>query len=343
MSNAKDYQLKSPDGQLVVDVSVSNEIQFSVFYKDQEIISNSQIGLQLQGMSFVGKEFRVKKHKLYESNKVIKPIVANKDATITDNYKELRIEFRDHPSVTFRAYNDGVAYRFSSSYKKNITVSNELLNLQFKGETESYFPSERSMVSHYERMYEEVTLSDLLDSDLCSLPVLMKTDGVNVLFTETDVSDYPHMFLLGTNSNVLKAKHPGFVTDAKPAERGSDRSQIITSADYIAQTKGKRDFPWRVMIISDDDKDLVESNLAYQLAAPNKIDDYSWIKPGKVAWDWYNANNIYGVDFKAGINTDTYKYYIDFASKYGLEYIILDEGWSKSTTEIDASQSDIVI
>ena len=185
LSNAKDYQLTSPDGQLVIDVSVSNEIQFSVFYKEQEIITNSQIGLQLQGMSFVGKELDVKKQKLYESNKVIKPIVANKDATITDNYKELRIEFRDHPSVTFRAYNDGVAYRFSSSYKKNITVSNELLNLQFKGEAESYFPSERSMVSHYERMYEEVALNDLSDSDLCSLPVLMKVNGVNVLFTET--------------------------------------------------------------------------------------------------------------------------------------------------------------
>jgi alpha-glucosidase len=135
------------------------------------------------------------------------------------------------------------------------------------------------------------------------------------------------MWFRGSNTNSLKrvsAKFP------KKTIKKSDRHlPIVEREDYIAKTSGNRNFPWRIFAVAENDADLIANQLTFVMASPNKLDDVSWIKPGKVAWDWWNANNIYGVDFEAGINTETYKYYIDFASEYGIEYIILDEGWYK--------------
>lgn len=130
--------------------------------------------------------------------------------------------------------------------------------------------------------------------------------------------------------------------ETKPDPKRPIKDEIITkTADYIAKTNGERNFPWRVFTITQEDSKLVESNLVYKLSRPLELDETDWLKPGKVAWDWWNANNIYGVDFRAGLNTDTYKYYIDFAAKYGLEYIILDEGWSKSNTNLMEFNPDL--
>ena len=199
------------------------------------------------------------------------------------------------------------------------------------------------MYSHYEREYITTKLDTLNKQSFCSLPVLFDTkQDVKVFFSEADLHDYPGMFLEGNMDNSLHSIFPKHVLETVPS---SDRDLTITKeADYIAKTTGKRSFPWRVFIISDDDKTFVESNLIYQFSSSiESNDDYSWIKPGRVAWDWYNANNIYGVDFESGIDNNTYKYYIDFASKYGIEYVILDEGWTKSTTEILDSNPDIDI
>ena len=341
--HAKDYKLLSPDGQLSLNLNINEVIKFSVSLNNECLIDNSQIGIEIEGVDSGKSANRISKVLRKSNDDVIRSFVPNKDALIKDQYNELTIRFRNRTQLTFRAYNDGIAYRFGSSLNKSIVVKDEILNLQFGDETDCLFPKEESLVSHYERMYKAVKLHELQESDFCSLPVLMKVKEANVLLTESGVSDYPHMFMHGTRDNGLQTKFPGVVTKAVPYKEGADRDQKLTSADYVAETDGKRNFPWRVFVISKNDKDLVESNLAFQLAEPNKIEDPSWIKPGKVAWDWYNANNIYGVDFKAGINTDTYKYYIDFAAEYGLEYIILDEGWSETTTKIDAGQKDIDI
>ena len=339
--NAKDYQLTSPDGQVILDIAIQKNILFSIACNNKAVIKKSSIGLQLDGKALTGKALQVRKTKISEVNANIVPPVPNKCAVIRDVYKELVICFSNAINLTFRVYNNGVAYRFSSLLKKEVMVNGELLNLQFADETSSFFPKEDALVSHYERMYIPTQLDTLDETAFCSLPVLMDVNGVKVVFSEAAVSDYPHMFMYGTKGNALKAGFPGYVTKAVPNPEGRDRDQIITAADYIAQTKGKRDYPWRVMLIADDDKQLIESNLVYQLSEPSCIDDPSWIKPGKVAWDWYNANNIYGVDFKAGLNTATYKYYIDFAARYGLEYVILDEGWSRTTTDIGACNKAI--
>jgi alpha-glucosidase len=142
------------------------------------------------------------------------------------------------------------------------------------------------------------------------------------------------MWLNDAGPGKIKGVHPQFPEEEKLR---SDRDLAVTKTkDYIASTKGTRTFPWRVFVVAANDGKLIESDLVFKLAAPCKIADTKWIKPGQVAWDWWNANNIYGVDFKAGINTETYKYYIDFASKNGIEYVILDEGWYKKGTVLES-------
>ncbi len=103
---------------------------------------------------------------------------------------------------------------------------------------------------------------------------------------------------------------------------------VTERAPYLAKTAGKRVFPWRVLMIAAKDGDLIESPMIYRLAKPS-TGDFSWVRPGKVAWDWWNDLNLRGVDFRAGVNTATYKYFIDFAAANGIEYVILDEGWYK--------------
>jgi alpha-glucosidase len=198
------------------------------------------------------------------------------------------------------------------------------------------------MISHYERMYLKTTIDSIKSDDFCSLPVLFqKEGGVNLFFSEADLFDYPNLFLRKANDNEqFKAIFPHVVLSIDIKD--SDRNERITSeAEYIALTSGNRTFPWRIFALAEKDADLVNNNMIYELSSPLKIAAADWIKPGKVAWDWWNDSNIYGVDFQSGINNETYKYYIDFAAKFGLDYIILDEGWSKTTTDIMNCQPQI--
>ena len=339
--NSQTYELVSPDNNTVLTVNINENISFSVIYNNIPVIENSTMNLTFEGIPTFGNSPKVIKKKETQISNIITPVIAQKSATIVDKYKQLSIFFHGIYQLTFRTYNDGVAYRFSTSLKKDVIVKSESFNLNFSNQATSLFPEEKSLVSHYERLYIPTKLDTLKESIFCSLPVLIEVNNINILLTEADVFDYPGMFMYGTKRNGLRAGFSKHVSLAKPKSGSEDRNQILTSDDYIASTSGTRNFPWRVMIITDQDKKLIESNLVYQLSRPSKIGKAKWIVPGKVAWDWYNANNIYGVDFTAGINTETYKYYIDFASKYGIEYVILDEGWSKTTTNIKEFNSDI--
>jgi len=158
------------------------------------------------------------------------------------------------------------------------------------------------------------------------LPALIESaNDVKVLITESNLKDYPGLWLIGTSDFGLNAIFPGVVLKE---DQLNDRSVKPTEyADYLAKTDGNRNYPWRILAIAENDADLITNQLSFLLADPCEIEDPSWIKPGKVAWDWWNDWNIHGVDFESGVNTETYKYYIDFASENGIEYIIMDEGW----------------
>jgi alpha-glucosidase len=322
---AKEYKISSPDNKISVTVNVGPDIKWSAKYADKEVINNLRIEMILADGRVLGENEKVKKTVLSQLDDIIRPVVANKRSEIKDNCNILTISFNSGFSLQFRAYNDGVAYRFETSFKDEITVKNEVSEFVFPSGSHSYYPLESGFMSHNERTFIYSSLDTIDKKHLASLPTLFQVNGVDVLVTESDIEDYPGMWLIGAGSGKISGIWSKYPDNEKLT---NDRDLIVTSTkDYIAKTKGTRTFPWRAFVIAPNDVKLIESDLVYKLAPQNKIEDTKWIKPGHVAWDWWNANNVYGVDFRAGINNDTYKYYIDFASKNNIEYIILDEGW----------------
>jgi alpha-glucosidase len=322
---AKDYKVSSPDNKISLTVNVENYIKWSATREGKEIISNTKIAMILTNGKIIGENEKVRKVTASKRNEVIRPVVANKKSEIADNCNILTINFTSGFALQFRAYNDGIAYRFETSFKDEIIIKDEISDFTFPAGSHAWYPLENSFMSHNERTFIYSSLDTLIDKHLASLPALFQVNGVDILITESDIEDYPGMWLVGGGSGKISATWSRYPETEKLVR---DRDLYIASTkDYIAKTKGTRTFPWRVFVVAPNDVKLLESDLVYKLAAPNKIEDTSWIKPGHVAWDWWNANNLYGVDFRAGINDNTYKYYIDFAAKNGIEYVILDEGW----------------
>jgi alpha-glucosidase len=327
IAGAKDYKISSPDGKIVVTVSIGTDIKWSASYENKVIISAVKIGMVMGNDKILGLNEAVKKSSLIKVNEILKPEVANKKSEIPENYVALLLAFKSGFTLQFRAYNDGIAYRFETVQKDTIVVKNEISELQFPSGTTSWYPLENGFMSHNENTFIFSSLDTINEKHLASLPVLFQTNGTSVLLTESDIEDYAGMWIRGAGSGKIVGTWPAY-----PAEESLRRDRdlrVTKTTDYIAKTNGTRTFPWRAFIIAGDDGKLIESDLVYKLAAPCRLSDISWIKPGKVAWDWWNANNIYGVDFRAGLNDETYKYYIDFASRNGIEYVILDEGWYK--------------
>lgn len=335
-ANAGGYKISSPNGKLTLTVEVGSTITWEIKTGEQVLIPASEAAIVFQGKEANPNILEVRRTEQRKVSNSVIPVVPLKNCRIEEEYQWLNIQFRGNLSIEFRVYDEGFAYRFLSSVKNQIIVKNELLNLNLPADSKVFFPEEESLYSHYERQYKHLGTGDIGQDKFCSLPVLFEV-GFNhkVLFTEAGLTDYPNIFLKKESNHGFGSLFPKVVKQVRPRGGNSDRSEeILETEDYIAKTSGTREFPWRVFVISEKDAGLLTSDLVFQLSEENQIADPSWIKPGKVAWDWYNANNITGVDFKSGINTETYKYYIDFAADYGLEYIILDEGWSKSTTHI---------
>jgi len=325
--NAKEYTLESPSGRLNVKVTVEENIHYSVFLSDKEIISPSPISMTLED-KVLGQDARVRRDKITSVDEMIVPTVQRKYAEIPDAYNQLTLNFRGY-NLLFRVYDEGVAYRWEVTEDGPLKVMDELATFTFPADFMIWFPEEESMFTHQERLYEEVKLSEISSDRFASTGLLVDAgNNVKVYISESDlISDYAGMFLKGSadNPHRLVGKYAGVVLEE---ERLTDRDvKPVKYADYIADLEGPKSFPWRVMIISDEDRQLVQSEMIYKLAPENVIENTDWIKPGKVAWDWWNALNVYGVDFESGVNNETYKYYIDFAAEYNLDYIILDEGW----------------
>jgi alpha-glucosidase len=303
---AKEYKVSSPDGKNTVTITVGPTIKWSVSRDGAEILNSSRIALILANGKVLGDNETVKKVAMSSLNGTIRPVIANKKSEIVDNCNILSISFGSGFLITFRAYNDGIAYRFETQMKDEITIHNEVSDLVFPEGSHAWFPLETSFMSHNERTSVYSALDTITDKHLASLPTLFQVNGTDILITESDIDDYPGMWLTGAG----KGKISGIWSNYPDTEeQRTDRDVFITgSKDYIAYTKGTRTFPWRVFIIASSDVKLLESDLVFKLAQPCKIADTKWIKSGHVAWDWWNANNVYGVDFRAGINNDTYKY-----------------------------------
>ena len=338
---AKDYTIKSPDGKIQVTVAVGTQINWSATVDNHPIFTNNTLSVDL-GTSVLGNQPKVVSAKTTSVNEVVETVVAVKSKTIGNHYNQLNLVFKPNYTVSFRLFDNGIAYRFETRMKDEITVKNEEVGLNFSGDYSVLFPEEETVYSHYERLYLDQKISSLGAGRFASLPTLVKADNnIKIGITEADLFDYPCLFMEATGKSAFKSKYPKVILKSDP--KGDREIQNMQEADYIAKTSGTRNFPWRVFMISTEDARLVENQMVYLLSRENTLTETSWIKPGLVAWDWWNDNNIYGVDFKAGLDTRTYKYYIDFASKFNIPYIILDEGWTKSTTNIKEANPDLDI
>ena len=338
-ASAKDYPVNSPNGKIKVTVSVDQEISWSSSVDGVPVFDHSSMKLDL-GSEILGTGPKVRSARKSSVNETVEIPVPVKSKTVSDHYNQLTLNFKGGYAVTFRVFDNGLAYRFETEKKGTITVKNEAVDLNFAGDFSVLFPEEETVYSHYERNYLDQKISSLGAGHFCSLPALVKADNnIKVGITEADLFDYPCLFLQATGRSAFTSKYPHVILKSEP--KGDRGINVKEEAGYIAVTDGTRTFPWRVFMISENDARLVENQLVYLLSRPARIEDASWIKPGLVAWDWWNDNNLYDVDFKSGINNRTYKYYIDFASKYGIPYIILDEGWSKTTTNVMEPKPDI--
>lgn len=325
----KKYVLSSPDGTLKVEISAGNELAYQVMHGNDTILSHSNIGLVLENGTIVGKTPRItgeRRRKIKDN--IESPFYRFKEFVATGN--ELDLKLKGGFGIIFRAYNEGVAYRFYTTQSSDIIIKEEQAEFNFKEDYTAYLPyttnDKKPMAMAYQNVYDITPLSKA-QPKLAFLPVTVDCSSVKLTLLESDLEAYPDMFVQSQQGKYgLKgvfAPYPA-KTDFYPWRK---QEYVTETTDFISRSRGSRSYPWRVLAITEKDTDMPVNNLVYALASPNRIGDTSWIKTGKVAWDWWNDWNLKGVPFKAGINMDTYKYYIDFASRNGLEFIVLDEGW----------------
>ena len=323
------YDLKSPDNRIEVRIRTSGQLRYDVLLRGNALLENAALSLDVEHKK-LGLQPKVTSAKPRSYDQVVEPVVRQKFAKIRDHYNELRLTMDGGYAVVFRAYNEGVAYRFETTLPdKQVKVYGEEADFNFPSNDVVYYPQEDTFYSHNERKYLPQKLSEIAPMFIATLPAVVDVgNGAKLAIAESDLSDYPGLWLRGGAPQF--ALHATFPPYPLKEQQTSDRDyKVVESADYIAVTSGTRTYPWRVLGIADHDGDLITNQLVYLLESPSKVQDTSWIKPGKVSWDWWNDWNIDGVDFHAGINTKTYEYYVDFAAKYGLPYIILDDGWYK--------------
>ena len=329
----KQYSLTSPDGKLKTNITTGKQLTYDITFHNQQVLEASPLSMTLDNGEVWGENDKVSKVTRKSINgKISTPLYRANE--IVENYNELTLQFKDF-NVVFRAYDDGIAYRFVNKGKKPFNVVDELVNYQFPTDATASVPyvKPRKGVNKYansfENYYANVPLSKVDQEKLVFLPVVVSLDNnVKVGITEVDLENYPGLYLTGQGNTQLLGD---FAPYPKKQEQGGHnmlQMNVLEVEDYIAKVDKPRNFPWRVAIVTDEDKELASTNLSYLLAEPSRLEDISWIKPGKIAWDWWNAWNLDGVNFETGVNNDTYKAYIDFASKNGIEYVILDEGWA---------------
>ena len=335
MAMAKSYLVTSPNGRLKAQVEVGKTLSYQLTWDDQLLVSPSTLSLKTEAGHW-GVNSRLAQAKKSNHQGSFQAF-AYKKAVVTDNYNQLLLRFKDGFSVVFRMYDEGMAYRFISNTQKELKIEDEEVSLHFAKDWDAFIPyvrdsgnREDQLQNSFENTYKHTKLSKLRTDRILFSPFVVEADnGVKVAVAESDVENYPGLFFLGDGQSPsltgVSAPYP-----KKQVQGGYHKLQLIAKGrePYLTKSYKGQAFPWRIFCVATEDAQLLDNDMVYHLAAPNRIGDTSWIKPGKVAWEWWNNWGVYNVDFKTGINTETYKYYIDFASRNGIEYVILDEGWA---------------
>ena len=332
----QDFVLNSPNGKIKVTIAVNNKITWTISQEKNVVLAPSPMSLTLDKNEVLGKNALILNSKREKVNTTFESPFYKKKS-VKNNYNQLILNLKNDFSIEYRAFDDGVAYRFITKKKKDITVKSEEVVLNFDQDYNTLMPYVRDLrnpkdpyISSFEAHYENKKISEFAKDTLAFLPFLIDfKNHKKAVFLEANLEDYPGLFVTNNNSKSgFESRFSKYPIQEKNGGFNNINRLITERADYLVKTKGTRNFPWRIIVISENDKDLANNDMVQKLSEPSKIKDIRWIKPGKVAWDWWNDWNIYNIDFKAGINTQTYKYYIDFASKNKVEYVVLDEGWS---------------
>lgn len=323
LCDAEEFQLKSPDQSIQCTINLEKEVSFSIEKDKQTMVFPSTISMDLQNGYVLGKDARISKVERRTIDQIIKPVVKEKRNAIRDHYHELRIQLGPDYALRFRAYDEGVAYRWETDFSNSIIIESEEVQFRFSDQDQVYITKDTTLQSNYEKPYITRKVSELLKEDFGGLPVLVRKENEkNVLIAESGLEDYPGLWIRGNGNSRLTGIFPGYPKEV------DNKGRVKTYADYIAKTEGTRSFPWRILAIAGQDSELLTNQLVYLLAPPLRIKDPSWIKPGQIILDWWARRNVFDVDFEAGVNTETMKYFIDFCAHYGIDYFLLDEGWS---------------
>ncbi len=332
------YTVTSPDGKLSSQVSVGEILTYTISHNGEEILTPSPISMTLADGTIWGKDTRIKKVTTGSIDQTIAASIYRKKQ-VRDHYNYLTLHTKQGWSVEFRAYNDGVAYRLISHKKEPIVIKNEQVAYRFAQDGQVTLPYVRrgkdgdfadQFRNSFENPYTIDTLSKMDTRRLAFLPFTVDVSSeLKVCLTETDLNHYPGLYLVREEGKPLDLMGvlPTYPKAEKRAGSNFIQMWVTEREDYIAKVDAPRSFPWRVAVIGDD-LTIANSDLNWLLSEPSRIEDTSWIKPGKAMWDWWYAWNIAGVDFRAGKNTETYKYLIDFAASNNIEYVLMDDGWS---------------
>ena len=334
--HAQQYVLTSPDKKLSVEIEANaGGIQLSLIKDAETLLTLSD--MKIVTRQAVMENMQVKKTKRNSVNEIVIPAIKEKSERYRNGYNELLLIFRSDQALTFRLFNEGLAYRFSTAAKDSLTILQETLNITFREGNSARFQSEKSFSSSYEEPYEFKKLEEIDTVKFCNLPFLVeKQNGKFVMITESDLYNYPGMWLKSHGNTQLSAIHPPYPKTLVHTKNRYTSGRVGETFDHIARVPGKRDYPWRIFAVADREKDLINNNMVYLLASPAAPEDVSWIKPGVVMFDWWGKYNIYGVDFKAGVNTETAKYFIDFCAEKGFRYFLFDDGWSAKENILQA-------
>lgn len=324
-SSEQTFQLASPDGTLVVEISANDTLTYTVTRHGVPLLGRSAIGLHFADGYKLGKNVRSgKTQRRHIERTITAPFY--RQAEFTECCNELRIELDDSCAVLFRAYDEGCAYRFETAFAAEKVVQGETAEFNFADSVKLLAALSDGLCNAYQYPYTSCRLDTLTDERPIILPLAVDCGSAGrVLVCESDLESYPGMFLTPGDNGLrgLFAQVP----DSCYLHARRCQEKVATRHDYIARVQGTRSYPWRILAVADEDRELPVNNLVYSLGAENRIGDCSWVRPGKSAWEWWNDWGLTDVPFKPGINTRTYKAYIDFAAEYGLEYVILDEGW----------------
>lgn len=323
---------QSPDGQTNVCVTLSDGIYYDVVSHGETLLTRSIIGMQLSDRT-LGEKPVLKKKIVKSVEETLTPIFPLKYSQVKNNYTLLTLDMKGGYSVDFRIYDDGVAFRMRTSLPDLIEILQENTVFQLADECDLVLQQAGGFKTGCEENYSLVKSSQWKKTDrMTELPVLIMGKNQKILLSEFDLVSYPGLFLKGNSDNSLSAIQPKVPLEYE--DDGDRRQRILKEANYIAKTEGTRTFPWRYMLITQEDGRLAENTMPMRLAQKCQLEDVSWIKPGQACWDWLNGIP-YGPDvtFEGGINLDTYKYFVDFASRNGIPYIIMDEGWALNTRD----------